>query len=145
LNGTGFTVVFLPMHSTSTDNDLTEIGIVRKLMKTASFVVGETLGPHEAASFLGSASIVVGLRLHSLILAASKGVPVVSVGYDEKIRGFMEYSGVDNCVSEPVELAKKALTVAARGEEVGASLRDSCSLMRIRMREEASTLVESLG
>ncbi len=144
LSEAGYTVIFLPMHSAATDNDLIEIGIVRKLMKLPSLVISDTLDPHIAAAFLGSASLVVGLRLHSLILAASRGVPVVSVGYDEKIRGFMEYAGVGDCVSEPVELAGKALAVAARGEEVGSSLYDSCSSMRARIREEASAFVESL-
>ncbi len=145
LSEAGYIVVFLPMHIASTDDDLAEIGSIRGSMIMPSHFLAKTLEPHAAAAFLGSASIVVGLRLHSLILAASQGVPVVSVGYDEKIRGFMDYAGVGGCVVEPVELASKALVVAARGEELGVVLLGSCSVMRARIKEEASALVESLG
>jgi polysaccharide pyruvyl transferase WcaK-like protein len=145
LSEAGYTIVFLPMHITPTDNDLAEIGSIRGSMIMPSLFLAKTLEPHAAAAFLGSASIVVGLRLHSLILAASQGVPVVSVGYDEKIRGFMDYAGVGGCVVEPVELANKALVVAARGEELGVVLSGSCSVMRARIKEEASVLVESLS
>ena len=144
LSEAGYTVIFLPMHSASNDDDLVEIRIVRRSMKLPSWIVGGTLDPHIVASFLGSASIVVGLRLHSLILAASRGVPIVSVGYDEKIRGFMEYAGVGDCVSEPTDLTGKALAVVARGDKVGARLNESCSSMRARIREEASVIMESL-
>jgi polysaccharide pyruvyl transferase CsaB len=39
---------------------------------------------------LGKLDLVIGMRLHSLILAAGMGVPVVALEYDAKVKSFME-------------------------------------------------------
>ncbi len=144
LTAAGYRTVFLPMHGAKADDDVGEIRAIEGLMKTTVTTIPRPLPPRVTAAFLGSASLVVGLRLHSLILAAAQGVPVVGVGYDEKIRGFMEYAGVSGCVVEPTDLRGKAFDVL--GEDgLGEMLSDSCALMKRRVREEAVTLVESLG
>jgi hypothetical protein len=113
-------------------------------MKGTPLVVSEPLPPRVTAAFLGSATLVIGFRLHSLILAASRGTPVVGVGYDEKIRGFLEYAGVPDCVVEPCDLSMKAWELL-REDGVGDLLRDSCAIMRRRVEAEAEAVVESLG
>ncbi len=140
----GHRVVFLPMHTAANDDDTQEIGIISGLMEAKPATIREPLAPPVAAALLGSASLVVGFRLHSLVLAAAQGVPVVGVGYDEKINGFMEYAGVPDCVVDPDGLREKAF--AALGEEgLGDVLSDSCALMKRRVGEEAAAVVESLG
>jgi polysaccharide pyruvyl transferase WcaK-like protein len=140
----GYRVVFLPMHCAAADDDAREIRQILGLMKGTSLVVSEPLPPRVTAAFLGSTTLVVGFRLHALILAASRGTPVVGVGYDEKIRGFLEYAGVPDCVAEPCDLFARALEML-REDGVGDLLRDSCAIMRRRVEEEAETVVESLG
>jgi polysaccharide pyruvyl transferase WcaK-like protein len=144
LTTAGYNTVFLPMHCAKADDDAREIKVIEVQMKTTAVTILRPLHPRITAAFLGSASLVVGLRLHSLILAAAQGVPIVGVGYDEKIRGFMEYAGVPDCVVEPTDLRGKAFDVL--GEVgLGGVLSDSCTLMRARVREEAEALVKSLG
>ncbi|TRO46532.1 hypothetical protein E2P65_05600, partial [Candidatus Bathyarchaeota archaeon] len=95
LSEEGFEVIFLPFHRGPVDDDQVEIGEIAGLMGgSAPKVLGRGLLPGEALSVLGCMRLVFGLRLHSLIFAASQGVPVVGVGYDSKIGGFMELAGV---------------------------------------------------
>lgn len=141
----GYKVVFLPMHKAATDDDLRETRVITGMMRGARVPVSEPLTPRATAAFLGSASLVVGLRLHSLILAARHGVPVVSVGYDEKIRGFMEYSGVPHCVVEPGDLSGKVFELLENDQGAGRVLSGSCTVMKARIRDEAVAVVESLG
>jgi polysaccharide pyruvyl transferase WcaK-like protein len=140
----GYGVVFIPMHCAASDDDAREIKQILELMKGTPLVVSEPLPPRVTAAFLGSATLVIGFRLHSLILAASRGTPVVGVGYDEKIRGFLEYAGVPDCVVEPCDLSMKAWELL-REDGVGDLLRDSCAIMRRRVEAEAEAVVESLG
>ena len=39
--------------------------------------------------------VVVSMRLHALVFAASQGVPLVGVVYDQKISSFLSYIGQD--------------------------------------------------
>lgn len=45
------------------------------------------------------ADAVLGMRLHSLIFAASQGTPFAGVSYDPKVTGFIEYMGQGLCCS----------------------------------------------
>ncbi len=49
--------------------------------------------PQELLSFISSCDILVGMRLHSLIYAATTGVPVVGIAYDPKIDDFLQQMG----------------------------------------------------
>ncbi len=49
--------------------------------------------PQELLSFISSCDILVGMRLHSLIYAATTGVPVVGISYDPKIDEFLQQIG----------------------------------------------------
>lgn len=46
----------------------------------------------ELCEGLSEMDLVIGLRLHSVILASAQGVPTIAVEYDPKVRGFMEMS-----------------------------------------------------
>lgn len=42
---------------------------------------------------ISTLDLVIGMRLHALILAAGLGVPIIAAEYDPKVRGFMEEIG----------------------------------------------------
>jgi polysaccharide pyruvyl transferase WcaK-like protein len=44
--------------------------------------------PHEALRAVAEARVVVGMRLHALVLAAAAGVPFVGLAYDPKVSSF---------------------------------------------------------
>jgi polysaccharide pyruvyl transferase WcaK-like protein len=150
LSDAGYEVVFIPMHRSPYDDDLEEIRVVQSLMRGRSTrVIDVGMEPAEAMAVLGRMSLVLGLRLHSLILAAAQGVPVVGVDYDRKIRGFMELAGVGEflCLpSEPPRAFVERVEMGLNGAEV---VRDrllrSCCGMKKRILDEAGRLVAALG
>ena len=112
----GYRVCFLPFHCVSTDNDLEEIRIIQCLMKNDSEIIGYPKDIESAFEIIGRASLLIGMRLHSLIFAALQRVPFVAINYDIKISGFMNdfhvrryLIEVDRESNKVFELAKQAL------------------------------------
>ena len=107
------------------------------------------LSPQEAMSLLGGMSLVVGLRLHSLIFAASQGVPITSIGYDSKIRGFMDLAGVPGYLCDtslrPGELVERVDAALLDRDELKETLLKSTGEMRDRVREEAIRVASLLS
>jgi len=145
----GFEVVFLPFHRGPVDDDLVEIGEIAGMMVgSAPQVSGRSLLPGEALSVLGCMKLVFGLRLHSLIFAASQGVPVVGVDYDSKIGGFMELAGVGGCLCEvagdPGSWVERVDTALDEGDVLGHVGARSCCEMRERILDEAGRVRDIL-
>ena len=77
--------------------------------------------PKDASLSLGlmrRVKAVLGMRLHSLIFAASQGTPFAGVAYDPKVSGFFDYLGQDNfcTLSECTSARLTALLEAALAE-----------------------------
>ena len=56
---------------------------------TRAYTAGQTIG------ILSRMQVVVSMRLHGLIFAASQGVPLVGIVYDQKVSSFLSYIGQD--------------------------------------------------
>lgn len=56
-------------------------------------VLHEALRPREMLALLQGAQLVVGMRLHALIMAAAVGVPGLALVYDPKVAAFAELAG----------------------------------------------------
>ena len=145
----GFEVIFLPFHRGPVDDDLAEIGTIVSLMHgSAPKIVKRYLLPSEAMSVLGCMEMVFGLRLHSLIFAASLGVPVVGVNYDSKIRGFMELAGAWKCLceisGEPKSWVEVVDAVLDDGGVMGRVVSRSCGEMKARILDEAGKMRDLL-
>ncbi|MDX1449568.1 MAG: polysaccharide pyruvyl transferase family protein, partial [Acidimicrobiia bacterium] len=61
-------------------------------------VLGTELSPTETLAAIGSADLLIGMRLHSVIFAATTGVPSVAMAYDPKVRVAMERLGLGSQV-----------------------------------------------
>ena len=84
----GLYTVFLPMQP-QRDGEITEK--IRKLMKNKSTVISGSYTIEQQLSIIGSMSLCVGMRLHSLIYSAAMCVPQIGIAYDPKINGFLDY------------------------------------------------------
>jgi polysaccharide pyruvyl transferase WcaK-like protein len=73
-------------------------------------VIDDDLGPDELVSFYGAASLVVGTRLHSTILALVGGTPVVAVSYQPKAQGVFGLVGLGESVL-PIGSLERGQTV----------------------------------
>jgi len=84
----GVKAVLLPLQ----EADLKITETVSQKMKSESIVIEEHLSPGAIMELVSGALMCVGMRLHMLIYAAAKGVPIVGIVYDPKVSGFMEYA-----------------------------------------------------
>lgn len=91
------TVHFLPFRAykygyhPNDDDYISSIDLLRYTRYSSQFVVHryfESL--QDLNKLVGSLDLMIGMRLHSLILTAGAGVPVIAAEYDPKVRGFME-------------------------------------------------------
>jgi polysaccharide pyruvyl transferase CsaB len=64
-------------------------------MKQKGYVLTERFSVEQTLSVLANASIVIGMRLHSLIYATNLGIPMVGLAYEPKINYFM------NSINQP--------------------------------------------
>ncbi|MHB1189202.1 MAG: polysaccharide pyruvyl transferase family protein, partial [Armatimonadota bacterium] len=81
--------------------------------------------PAETLAAIAGCRMVIGMRLHALIFAASAGVPCVGLSYDPKVESFLASVG-QPCVSlaELSSLPDAALSAWERREELAAALPD---------------------
>lgn len=90
LSRLGYQVVFLPMHY---PEDLKTSQETLALMEQPAVVLEGHYSVVEMASLIANMDLLVGMRLHALILAAVMHVPPVAISYDPKIDRFMGLLG----------------------------------------------------
>lgn len=56
-------------------------------------VLEKELNPKEMMGIIGSIDMIIGMRLHALIMAAAQNVPSVGIAYDPKVKHFSDLAG----------------------------------------------------
>ena len=110
-------------------------------------VVRGGLGPSEVLALIGSVDVMVAMRLHALMFAASQGVPIVPLAYDPKVRALAAELGEPapgelGSVRAPDLLA--AIEAAADGGAARARLLAAVPPLRARASLAASLAAELL-
>ncbi|UOF91444.1 polysaccharide pyruvyl transferase CsaB [Fodinisporobacter ferrooxydans] len=91
----GYQVVFVPMQFPR------DVEISREIadhMVQPSVVLDRQFSFREIASIIANLDIMVGMRLHSLILAAICNIPFVPISYDPKIDRFIHRMGMGKAI-----------------------------------------------
>lgn len=97
---------------------------------------------------LSSAELVVGMRLHALILAAGAGVPSLALSYDPKVRSFMQFSGQEDAVVDvdsATDLTQLLAHIWSTRHERAQRLRERLPAMRAAALRNAEIAMELLG
>ena len=87
----GLEVLFIPFKSPED----TQTGVsVLSQMKNKGRVIEGDYSPGQVLGLIGSLDLIIGMRLHSLIFAASAGIPSTGISYDPKVRAFCDDAGI---------------------------------------------------
>jgi len=84
----GAKVVFIPFQGFS-DLPISE-KIRAKMKNKQALVLKGVYSPEELLGIIGRLDLLIGMRLHSLIMATMKGVPLLGIVYDPKVGEFLE-------------------------------------------------------
>ncbi len=139
----GARVAFLPFGGAS-DAEVSTL-VIRKCRSKPTLVALDSLDAVAAA--VARASIVIGVRLHALILAARFGIPFLAVPYDPKITGLMTdlhypLQPLWNPGTKPAIFMIEALTdeLWTRRAELSAHLTTEAATQRQRAEENFAVL-----
>jgi polysaccharide pyruvyl transferase WcaK-like protein len=94
----GYQAIFVPMHKVQPDDDRVAIDIVRRRMNRDSKVLDFGEHPRLTSEVISRAHLLVGMRLHSLVLATARSTPAVGIAFDMKVGGYMRYVGLGEYV-----------------------------------------------
>jgi len=149
----GGTILLIPFQRLpgSLTDDATVLDRVRQRMKhhNATFVVSN-LPPLERGWLVACCDLVLGMRMHSLIMAARGGVPAVGIVYDPKVSSLLCSLGLEDYgielrgISPAQVFTKLASAYTERPELGGRLLRRSRSLQRLA-RENVRLAIHCLA
>lgn len=83
-------VAFLPMERANQDLQHSHAIVARMRMADRAHVLKRDYTPGQLLTLMSHMSFAVGMRLHFLIFALLRGVPLVALPYSAKVRGFVE-------------------------------------------------------
>lgn len=134
-----YRIVFIPMDYA---RDWPESQRVLALMNEEGYGIQHHLSSTEHIALLSNFDLLVGMRLHSLIFAANRGVPFAGIAYDPKIVAFLKSFGL-----MPLPESSSAMLLELERLLGSPGLSEDISLrvraMRLRAEENA-TLALSL-
>lgn len=85
----GINTLFIPMHY---PGDLVIIENILSKMKNKGYAIRKKHSVSETLGIIGKTQMLIGMRLHALIFAASIGIPSVGIVYEPKVEGFLKYA-----------------------------------------------------
>jgi len=92
-------IIFFPFKFDKDVHISEEILSLMKNKNQANVLKGR-LEPEELLSFLSRLSLMVGVRLHSIIFSSMVNVPFIALNYDPKVKNFVEDLGLSELLLE---------------------------------------------
>jgi len=85
-------VVFIPMNIDRPDSDIDASEQILKYVKNSNYVkvINSYYHPYIMKSIFKRMKLIIGVRLHSLVLSASALTPFVAIEYAPKVSGFVQ-------------------------------------------------------
>ncbi len=86
LHSEGYQICLVPFHL---PGDLLFCQTIADSIGQDAVIIDRPLDLKEVAALFSQAGLVIGMRLHSLIIAAALGTPMVGISYDPKVEAFL--------------------------------------------------------
>lgn len=136
-------IVFIPMQYPV---DINISGEIASEMKHKAYVIKTPCTIEETIGLIKHSSLVIAMRLHSLVYAVSCGVGVIAVKYDPKIDGFMEYFKQNLLVdvSNTSYDEMKKLVDSFFENENREALMQLCAEMKVKAKRNAEIAIKLL-
>ncbi len=129
LMGNDYQVVFIPMDYS---HDLAESRRVADLMEKDAIIIDRCLSSMEHIALISNFDLLIGMRLHSLIFAANRGIPFAGISYDPKIDAFLKSFDL-----QPLPSAGEAMAVQIGNLLQSHLLKDKIAARAREMRGQA--------
>ena len=120
-----------------------DIAPTRNILRAAGLGDMAIARPKTAEAFFAlcrGAGLVIGVRLHSAVLACCAGVPPLTIAYRRKHHDFAASMGLDDWMLEPTTLRRNGMTeraealTGADGANLGATLHERALYWRSQLR-----------
>jgi polysaccharide pyruvyl transferase CsaB len=139
-------IVFLPFQQFPGDQE-DDVAVARRVAQRIPgsgdvFVLEGSYSPAEKAAILGSSRVVVGMRLHAVILALATGRPFVALTYDRKVEQVVLRSGKAHLGIAMADLSAELL--AAKIEQALAEPAADVSTLREQADRTMKMAMETL-
>jgi polysaccharide pyruvyl transferase CsaB len=128
-----YQIIFIPMDY---PRDGEESRRVARMMKQRSFVIDGHLNSGEHIALISRLDLLIGMRLHSLIFAATRGVPFAGISYDPKVDAFLKSFGLE-ALPQEAEAMKAALEDLLHDPRIQENISERARDMRLRAIDNA--------
>ncbi len=92
----GYDIYFVSMQYI---HDIEIAKLVENIVKHPNVhVLDKPLSIEEVLAYTNSFDFIIGMRLHSLIMAYALGIPMIAISYDPKVENIMKEMNIDNYV-----------------------------------------------
>lgn len=125
----GYDILFIAM---DWPEDLEAARGVEALMRQPARVLEQQLGSREHLALMAHLDLMIGMRLHALIFAASQGVPVGGISYDPKVEAFLQ-----SLEQPPLPLDYEGMKAQLDPLLAGGSQREILKQWALERREQA--------
>lgn len=139
-------IVFLPFEH---QEDLEESTAVSKLMGDEKnvIVIKDKYSHSDVQEIVSRMDIIIGMRLHSLILAALQNIPSVAIVCNPKIQSFLkltdqEEAGISLTELQEVELVNKIEFVMRNNEEIQKKIQHALTGLRANAHKNIELLID---
>ncbi|HNC08162.1 MAG TPA: polysaccharide pyruvyl transferase family protein [Anaerolineales bacterium] len=94
-------IILLPFQSDSDNPYTDDVAVLKHIYQFISatwrvHLVEEQVTPQFAQALFKRCSVILGMRLHALILGINVGTPVIALPYDPKVSSLMKQAGLEN-------------------------------------------------
>lgn len=80
-------IIFIPMHYPE-DLKISK-SVIKKVEKNSCYLIKNKYPVEDIMGIIGSLELIIAMRLHSLIYAATQAIPMIGVVYDPKVESFL--------------------------------------------------------